>query len=413
VKPSFGRFVVDMSVNASVAGLGVLMLPMAVGALANHGMSASVLGFLAFMELGFAAATALLSGWMLRRANPISLCVLGGVLSAIGNLLSTLVVAHTAPLLLFRAIAGVGTGLMSAGGLALVARLPKAERMYGYIGMAPCLSALLGFWLAPYLIDWAHGAGGIFGFEAVLGACNGVLMYWRKARILEFVAYENSVQGTSTGLADSGAQSIDETLGAKGVASGAFGFGLISSFCLALCDASVWAFVAPVGGAAGIPLEKMGHVLIVCAIVGCGGPLLAARLGARFGFVAPIGIGQCLMIVLGVVMVFTGSASIYELALYARVFTILFLQPVYQGLYARVDPVGRVVAASFGAGNIGYSVGPLIAGQFISTQLQQFHNLAFLAAIAAVLGLVSTVPLFSRVNPAAAGGRLAAVNIAP
>jgi MFS family permease len=406
MRSSFGRFVVDMSVNASVAGLGVLMLPMAVGALANQGVGAGILGFLAFMELGFAAATALLSGWILRRADPVSMCVLGGVLSALGNLLSTVLVSDTVPLLLFRAVAGVGTGLMSAGGLAVVARLPKAERMYGYIGMAPCLSALLGFWLAPYLISWANGAGGIFGFESVLGALNAILMYARKSRIHEFVATENSLQPAPVAAAAESSRS-------NGISIGAYAFGLAASFCLALCDASVWAFVAPVGGSIGIPLANMGHVLIVCSIVGCGGPLLAARLGSRFGFVAPIGIGQCLMIALGLVMVYTSAASVYELALYARVFTVLFLQPVYQGLYARVDPIGRVVAASSGAGNIGYSVGPLIAGQFISTQQHAFHNLAFIAAAAAAVSFLSTLPLFSRVSSTSASERLTAVKIAP
>src|ERR1700683_2969980 len=116
MRSSFGRFVFDMSVNASVAGLGVLMLPMAVGALANQGVGAGILGFLAFMELGFAAATALLSGWILRRADPVSMCVLGGLLSALGNLLSTVLVSHTVPLLLFRAVAGVGTGFICVGG---------------------------------------------------------------------------------------------------------------------------------------------------------------------------------------------------------------------------------------------------------------------------------------------------------
>src|SRR5215813_2687210 len=168
MRSSFGRFVVDMSVNASVAGLGVLMLPIAIGALAKHGISAGALGLLAFMELGVAAATSLSSGRILRKAEPIPLCALGGTLAAAGNVSSAIVGTNLALLLLFRVIAGLGTGLMSVGGLALIARLPKPERMYGYVGMAPCFSALLGFLLAPYLISWTGGAAGIFGFQAVL-----------------------------------------------------------------------------------------------------------------------------------------------------------------------------------------------------------------------------------------------------
>jgi MFS family permease len=392
MKYSFGRFIVDMSVNASVAGLGVLMLPMAIGALANHGVGAEFLGLVAFLELGFAAATALLSGWGLRRIDPISMCILGGLLSAAGNLASAFVSTHVPALLVLRAIAGAGTGLMSAGGLAFVARLPKAERMYGYIGMAPCLSALLGFSLAPYLISWTDGAGGIFGFEAVLGALNALLMYRRKPLMIQFSADENQLARQSgTEVAPQG-QTGKVSLSAVG--AGTYAAGLISTFFLSFCDASIWDFVAPVGQAIGIPLEKMGNILMVGAIVGCGGPLLAARMGARFGMLAPIAVGQSLMIALSLFMVSTHDPWLYSLALYARVFTILFLQPMYQGLFARVDPVGRVVAASSGAGNIGYSVGPLIAGLFISTQLHAYHNLGTIATIAASLSFLMTLPIF-------------------
>jgi MFS family permease len=393
---SFGRFVVDMSVNASVAGLGVLMLPIAIGALAKHGMGAGALGLLAFMELGSAAAGSLLSGKVLRKAEPVSLCALGGVLAAAGNGVSAIIGPNLALLLFFRLVAGLGTGLMSAGGLALIARLPKPERMYGYIGMAPCLSALLGFLLAPYLISWTGGAAGIFGFQAILGALNALLMVRRKRPISEFVASQGQSKPPhleSVGVEESAHERSKEndevTSGSVSVV--AYVGALTSSFFLALCDASIWAFVGPVGEAIGIPLERMAHVLIICAVVGCGGPLLAARMGSRFGLFGPIAAGQSLMIALGLLMVTTHNPLFYTLALYFRVFTVLFLQPMYQGLYARVDPWGGVVGASFGASQVGYSVGPLIAGQFISIQQHSFQNLGWLAALAAVLSFLATL----------------------
>jgi MFS family permease len=392
---SFGRFVVDMSVNASVAGLGVLMLPLAIGALAKTGMSAGILGLLAFMELGFAAASALLSGRGVSKVDPISLCALGGALAAVGNGGSALVGTNLTLLLALRLVAGTGTGLMSAGGLALIARLPKPERMYGYIGMAPCLSALLGFLLAPYLIAWSGGAAGIFGFQAVLATFSALLMYRRKETLGGFVASQNQSVAPPPAVAalEPGYErsNTSNPLASGHVSARIYLSGLASSFFLALCDAAIWAFVAPVGEGIGIPLEKMSYILIICAVVGCGGPLLAARMGSRWGLLRPIAVGQCLMIALSLAMVVTHDSLVYTFALYIRVFTILFLQPMYQGLYARVDPVGGVVAASFGASQVGYSVGPLIAGQFISIQQHNFLNLGLLAAIAAIASFVATL----------------------
>jgi predicted MFS family arabinose efflux permease len=383
VPTSFTRFVVCMSYNASIAGLGVLMLPIAVGALADRGVGAGVLGLLAFLELGFAAATAILLSGGLRKTQPALICALGGAIAAAGNAASALSANHAALLLAFRPFAGIGTGLMTAAGLALVARLPTPERMYGYIGMAPCLSALLGFLLAPWLLRWGGGALGIFAFQAVLAALNAVLMYVNRSALTQYVTAEAKRSG------DAHTDSAPSAAGRPELR--AYVAGLGSSFLLAFCDASIWTFVAPVGQVAGISLEGMSHVLVLAAILGTLGPLLAGRMGARFGFLVPLGVGQGLMAALGFVMVTTHVATVYSVALYLRVFTVLFLQPMYQGLYARVDSIGRVVAASAGASAIGYSVGPLFAGQFISTATQDFHNLGAIAAVAAALSFAMTL----------------------
>jgi MFS family permease len=387
MKYSFPKLVADMSINSSVAGLGVLMLPLAIGALAKAGMSASALGMVAFVELGLAAVAALLAGWTLRRTDPIDLCAFGSLLVAVGNGLSAIVSKDLVLLLICRAVVGVGTGLMYAGGLALVARLPRPERLYGFIGMAPCLSALVGFWLAPYLIQWWGGAGGIFIFQAVSGACTAVLLGSRRRVIAGFVAQESSALLEATGHAGS--------LPATKINLRAYFGALLSYFLLALCDAAIWTFVAPIGESVGISLDRMGNVLIVAALVGCLGPLLAAKIGARFGLLPPIVIGQALMIGLSLGIVATHSRLGYMLMLYARVFAVLFLQPLYQGMYARFDRLGRIVAASFGASEAGYSLGPLLAGQFISIERHSFSNLGILAAAAAVLCLAVTLYLQS------------------
>jgi MFS family permease len=380
-----------MSINSSVAGLGVLMLPLAIGALAQAGLSASALGIVAFVELGLAAVAALLAGWALRRTEPIDLCALGSLLFAAGNGLSAIVSRDLVLLLICRAIVGVGTGLMYAGGLALVARLPRPERLYGFIGMAPCLSAIVGFWLAPYLIQWSGGAGGIFIFQAILGAFTAVLLGSRRRVIAGFVAQEAAVLQAATGQTGS--------LPASQVNLRAYFGALLSYFLLAMCDAAIWTFVVPIGESVGISLDRMGNVLIGAALVGCLGPLLAARIGGRYGLFPPIFIGQVLMIGLSLGIVATHSSMAYMLMLYARVFAVLFLQPLYQGLYARFDRLGRIVAASFGASEAGYSLGPLFAGQFISIETHSFSNLGTLAAVAAGLSLAVTLYLQSERRP--------------
>jgi len=389
----FPAFVSLIALNASVAGLAVLMLPLAIGALGEKGgMEASTLGVVAFLELGAAAVTALVASPRMGKVSPPLLCGIGALLAALGNLGSAIFVNDIVLLLALRPIAGIGVGLMNSAGLALAGRSAVPERTYGYVGMAPCVTALIGFSLAPLLIAATGSAAGIFAFEGALALLNLLAMHIFGKSALAFA--EGDVAARLLAEERSGI--------VTGHGNGGIGFHvtrttvilcIASSFLLALCDAAVWAFVAPLGARTGIPLDEIGHVLMICAVVGCFGPALAGKIGIRFGLLLPITLGQVAMISTTMIMVTTADQTIYSLNLYARVFTILFLHPIYNGLYARVDPPGRIVAAAAGFWAIGYALGPLIGGQLVSIETGQYLTLGFAASAAAIASLLVTLPL--------------------
>jgi predicted MFS family arabinose efflux permease len=154
--------------------------------------------------------------------------------------------------------------------------------------------------------------------------------------------------------------------------------------------------VEPIGERTGLSIEGLSRALIVTAVVACIGPLTAAKIGSRFGVLPPIVIGQALMIALSLFMVVTREPVLFGAALSLRVVDVLFLVPRYNGLFARIDPIGRVVAASQGAQGIAYGVGPLIGGQLIALQDRSFVILGAVAAAAAAISLAMTMVLVPR-----------------
>lgn len=378
-----------LAFNSSVAGLGNLILPLAIGTLAQAGLNAKALGILASAEVAGGALAALVASTRIQSVRPLILCLVGCIMAAIGNFASAAFSHSFAALLLCRPIAGIGCALISAGGLALVAGLRRPERVYGYVAMAPCLSALVAFTLAPVLIQRAGGAAGLFALQGALALVDLVLIASSR-RLLE--TYRD---------ADGPLEPETVAAGAAAPVGGPVGLptrlmAFAATFLIAICDISVWAFAAPVGAHAGLPLDQISRVFTICSLIGVFGPLLAARMGLRLGIAGPVTAAMAVMIVTSVVMVATVDPLVYQLALFARVFAILFTQPLYQGLFARIDHSGALVAATTGTSQLGYTVGPMVAGMVISIEAQDFHNLATIAVGSAVLAVLLTYLILGR-----------------
>jgi MFS family permease len=378
------------SLNASIAGLAIPMLPVIVGALGSKShIDSRALGLLAFLELGGAAVTSIAVSWQMRRFNAASLCAWGSFCLAAANLAASAAVSSAVLLLVLRLIAGVGTGLMSAGMLALVARVPNPERMYGILGFAPCVSASLAFTLAPNLIRLTNGASGMFLFWGALAAVNSLCLFVYRRRLVAFVDQFRAdvrVPAGTPGAVTQGAGGLGNQIQPKVLV-----FCLACIFLLAFCDSAVWAFVEPIGERIGLSIEGFSRALILTAVVACLGPLLAARIGSRFGVLAPIAIGQLFMIGLSILMVLTREPVLFAATLSLRVIAVLFLVPRYNGLFARIDPIGRVVAAAQGAQGIAYGVGPLVGGFLIGLQEHSFVILGVVAALSAATSLGMTL----------------------
>jgi MFS family permease len=247
---------------------------------------------------------------------------------------------------------------------------------------------LIAFSLSPWLIGLTGGAAGLFLFQGALAAMNLVVVAARYKGLSEYADLSDDA-GAERATATPVSSGLSVDLSTRFLAYGA-------GFLLGVCDISVWTFAAPIAQQAHISLSAMGGVFTICAIVGFFGPLLAAWTGFRFGLLFPIAAAQITMIATSLIVVSTHDATAFQLALFTRVFAILFLIPIYQGLLARVDPSGRLIAGFSAVAQVGYTVGPLIGGLVISIETHDFLKAGILSSVAAGLSMVSVLLVVRR-----------------
>lgn len=404
------HFIVICSITSSISIMSQLLLPLIIGTLAsiNH-LDAGTLGFLAFIEIGAAALTGFAIAVPLGRFNPAFLAGAGAVVAGIGNAASVLTGGHIALLLAMRLISGIGLGLNRAGIGALVSGLRDPERMFSILGFAPCVMALAAFGVAPWLIAVTGGAGGTFGFLAVLSAIDAALLLTQSRRLNAFTASEREYADTSPGTRAvppmeqfPDAQSSEAT--GQGELEGVRQSARISAALIALilaislvslfADSLLWNFVVAVGEESGIPLADSSFVLMAVSIVCCVAPPVSVYVGARFGAAAPIILSQIALVPISALVVSTSNTIVFTAYMSLREAIIIFLMLRYSGLAARLDATGGLASAVSSAQSIGTAIGPLIGGQMVLLAGGSYVILGTTASVGSAVCCALSVPFF-------------------
>lgn len=401
------HFIVICSITSSFTLLSQLLLPLVVGILAEiNKLDAGTLGLLAFFEIGGSALTGFAIAIPLKRFNPAILGGVGAFIAAAANIGSAFTIGNVTLLLALRLISGLGIGLKRAGTGALAAGLPDPEQMFSILGFAPCVMALIGFAIAPWLIETTGGAAGMFMLLGLLSLLNATLLFGQSKRLNGYVA---KVARSAVALApDAGGlagdlphrRSVDP--GSRGmkparrITTDIVALNLLLSFVTLFADSFLWNFVVPFGKLSGIPLENMNLVLMVVSVVCCIAPIVSARMGLRFGWLIPLLVGEVCLVALSALIVTFREPWVFTVCISLREAVGVFLALRFAALAARADNTGGLTSAIGSAQSIGTAVGPLIGGQMVLMAAGSYKVLGLASCIGYALCLLISFALFTR-----------------
>lgn len=354
---------------AGVALIGSNTVPLVVGAMIDGlGVGPQAAGLLAGVEIGGVAVGALLLAPLMatRSRRAVALC---GAAIVLGAELASVRAPYPA-LLLPRALAGFGQGLVLAALNAALARSVDPDRLYARVAVIGGLLAAILLSLLPIPIErFAHV--GAFVSLAALVACSLPFLLWLPR-------------------APASVSSIDVP-GRAGRAR-RFVLALLAGVLLqAVGQGSVWAFSERIGASIGMAGESIGRVLGVATLIGILGAGAAERLGTRFGRARPLlaALGLTATSALGIAL--APNAAAFAAGQVGLAIAFLFGLPYLMGTAAGLDPGGRVAAAVGGASTVGNALGPTLAGPLVALVSLQALGWLAVACVAAAAALLVPV----------------------
>jgi predicted MFS family arabinose efflux permease len=354
-----------------IGTLGPLVLPVAVGALARHGVNGKLLGILGFTEFSASALGSFLSAFLLPRTSAWVLGAAGATLSVAGGLIAGLAAANRLELLITaRLMAGFGGGLILSSALAEGARIGLGTSGYGWMMATTALLSAVSYLMAPALIDVAEGRG-VFFVAAVLS-----LLALPALWALGLERRQSPGSGRDLPFSPHSV-SRPSTAPTRII--------LISSatfFLYAIGENALWTFAVPLGEHAGLEFVSISHLFVFVMVAGCIPPLLAARFVRVTGLGRSIVICTCALVLWNLLLVTLNQAWSFSVFVSLRLLSQALACPLYLSLFARADPSGRAAAAASGALNVGVALGPLVAGYVVNLEAHDFTRVAATSILA-------------------------------
>lgn len=359
-------------------GLGywpLYVMPFVVGALVeNLHLSGAQAGFVATTELAAAALTAFFGAGLAARAKrPGRLALLSALFIALANLASAGVSGYF-PLIILRALTGLGEGVALALGAAALGRVDGPDRYYALVMVGRGLTGTAMIPIIAYAIRLFEHKGA-FAFLAITPIILAPFV----------IGLPNGAEGSSR-EAPSATQEA-------GFSHSAASILLLSAvFFLSLGEATWYTFIERRGAEIGLSIEAIANVLAIATISGIAGAAIPALLGQRAGRAVPIFAGMLVVLASGAASLLTGGVMTYSIA--NAVFTIGFaiVIPFSFGVSTVLNRSGSLSAALGSMIVAGYVVGPSLAG--VTLTRGGYESLAFLFACIVFIAIIAFVALF-------------------
>lgn len=361
---------------AHCAGMVALVaLPVLVGTLiAQYGFDAQRAGGLVTLYLGGAVAGSLFFAPRLNRFRARPAVAAGYAVAALAFAGLT-VSGDYGAMALLHGLAGIAAGSALSFTHGTIGRSAQPHRLFAMVNIALGIFAIAFLASTPKLVATVGGPALFWVLGASMLAAAGTAA----------IAFPAPPQGAA-GVAAEAGQPLRAAawLGAVGIA------------CLSLMNATVFSFVERIGIERGFGSEAVSGVLVAIGLINLFPAPLAVFLERRWSARAVVLGGPLVHALLAFVV--TGSADFLPYAAAAGFLpgVLLFVHTFAFGLLARLDPSGRILAATPAMMMTGAALGPILGGTVVT--LSGYASLGLVAVLVAPLA----VACFAQARPAPA-----------
>ncbi|UWZ82290.1 MFS transporter [Occallatibacter riparius] len=321
-----------------VIGTSLFLLPVLVDTLKGRaGLTGRSAGLLVSMELAVAAITTVVLSAFSSRHSVRSLAIAGATLNVFAAL-GTLTSSAPTVLIASRLAAGVGAGMVGAGGTCFLSRAFDKERIIAVVTLSSILDAAIWLALLPYMVDR-------LGYRAPY-ICLLIVGLIGAALLLRLPGMRYRRRKAHASMSTNTLPSL---------------LVVAAVFLTQLGQGAFWSMEEFYGRAAGFNDHGIGVILAVSTLLLLFGAMGAAWAGERYGrFTTLFG----LLFANAVAMYLASTIAVHWVYVAANVVQAItnLSCVIYQlGLSARMDRHGRTVAASTALVTLGNGIGPALA----------------------------------------------------
>lgn len=301
-------------------------------------------GYVASAEMVGIAAATIMAAAASARISLRALGILAAALLAGANAASA--IAHgEIGLMVCRAVAGFGSGLLISIGYTMVGRASDKDRAFGYTITAVLLYGALAILLLP-------AASSLFG-------TSNLFLLLAAASLLALVALpciptptHDTVPGPDTGTA--------ATIGPREFTA------LCAVMLFFLAQGLVWAYLALIGLSHGVSEQAVSNGLTLAQVAGIAGALSLTWIAARTGFLPLLAIGCIGSIISLLVLVSPVEALGYGASVIVFNFFANLMTAMLMAMVAKIGGDAGLVPLAAALQMIGLAVGPTFSALLVA-----------------------------------------------
>lgn len=336
----------------AVVGIAYFLgMPVIIGLMMDgYQLSAVEAGYLSSFELAGTALASVLVSVLIARVSRRNLAFSGLTVAIIANLLTTAVTEYNY-LLAARLMAGIGSGVVYATGIAFLASMSYSTRNFSILIFVQVSLGTLELYSLPLLVDLTNVNAIFFLFAAVYGVSIMLL-----PAISPKVVDGNTQE--SEQLADAAATPQLTT---------AAGLGLFAIFAFYLTVGSFWAYIERYGVDLNIAERQVSELLAIGNVVSLLGCVIAYVLSNRFSAVWPLVVGLLLVSLSSMLLGLHGNLQVYAIATFVFMICWNVIDVTQLGLLGELDRSGRMVALAPACQAAGTTLGPAAASSLLAS----------------------------------------------
>lgn len=377
--------ILAVAITSLVGTNATYFAPIEIGAIIDgFNLSAATGGAFVSIELGFVAFVSLVAANWLSRADTRRIAVVACLFTAAVNVACAFPIHNIAVLMVLRALAGAGAGLAFAICCIWTARSAQPARIYGISILL--VSAVTAAAMLPLSsVAARQGLQAVFLLIGLILIAATLPLFWLQPG-------QRSADSTS-------AQSTGAHV-ARASRIGLYVAVVLSNMALSI----IWQFAERLGHQYGFSVTDIAAVLSISVIAGMGGSVVAAVVGDRFGYAAPLLVGLVTTMGCGVLVSVQSGYIGYAVAIALSEFGFLFILPFLIGFGSWLDASGKSAALVGGLALTASAISPIVGGVIVDQLSAKASGWA--CAVFALAAIIALLPITLTERTAAEPGQV-------